>query len=118
MAPTGPEDRGRVPAAQSAQALDKRLELLANRDRRLVVSTLRDNDDDRLPVGVLTNIVARAHPDDVTPQSVLVDLHHVHLPKLQREGVVEYHADESLVVYCGDAALERCLRAIEDVAIE
>ena len=118
MTPAGPEDGGRGVRNSTEQSFDRWLELLANRDRRLVLSTLIENGDDRLPVGVLTDVIARKRAEDVTPQSVLIDLHHVHLPKLQRADVIEYDADESLVTYRSHGELERCLDAIEDVAAD
>ncbi|WP_424016763.1 DUF7344 domain-containing protein [Halorientalis pallida] len=118
MSSPGPEDDRPALGESADPSFDRWLELLAHRDRRLVVSTLLENGDDRLPVGVLTDVIVRERADDVRPQSVLIDLHHVHLPKLQRADVIEYEREASLVVYRGNEELERCLRAIEDVAAD
>ncbi|RXK50080.1 DUF7344 domain-containing protein [Halorientalis pallida] len=118
MTPAGPEDGGRELRNSADPSFDRWLELLANRDRRLVLSTLIENGDDRLPVGVLTDVIARKRPEDVTPQSVLIELHHVHLPKLHRADAIEYDPDESLVTYRGHDGLERCLRAVRDAAAD
>jgi len=118
MTSAGPEGGGREVHDPAEPSFGRWLELLANSDRRLVLSTLLENGDDRLPVGVLTDVITRERSEDVTPQSALIDLHHVHLPKLQRADVIEYDADESLVTYRGHEDLERCLAAIEDLAAD
>lgn len=118
MTPGGSTEDGRALDDSLEPSLDRWLELLAHRDRRVVLSTLVANDDDRLPVGVLTDVVAGDRPTETTPQSVLIGLHHVHLPKLQRADVIEYHPDESMVTYRGHEELERCLHAIEDAAAD
>lgn len=43
-------------------------------------------------------------------RSVDLQLHHVHLPRLEDGGVVDYDRDAGLVRYSGDERLERLLR--------
>jgi len=118
MTPRESESGGREPDKTADPSFDRWLELLAHRDRRLVLSTLAENGEERLPLGVLTDVIVREREDDVNAESVLIDLHHVHLPKLRRADVVEYDPEESLVTYRGHDGLERCLRAVQDAAAD
>jgi len=118
MTPREYESDGRRLDSTADPSFDRWLELLAHRDRRLVLSTLAENGDERIPVSVLSDEVARERGDDVNPEAVLIDLHHVHLPKLSREDIIEYDPEESLVTYRGHDGLERCLRAVQDAAAD
>ena len=64
-------------------SLDELLGLLGDHHRRRVVTELADNS----PVTVEEFVRAA---DGVAPHSVAITLHHTHLPKLQRAGVVTW----------------------------
>jgi glycine cleavage system regulatory protein len=115
MSPSDADDDSQLLDGPPETTLDEQLELLADRDRRVVLATLLEHGDERLPVGVLTDVVARSRPEAVSEQTVLTALHHVHLPKLDCANVIEYDAEASLVTYRGDERLEHCLGAIRPV---
>lgn len=76
-------------------------ELLANRRRRHVLSYLRDHPHEEIPIDDLTSqVIARelmAGEGPVDPESVSATLHHVHLPKLDDAGIVDYDEDAHVV---------------------
>ncbi|MFC7154655.1 hypothetical protein ACFQPA_04195 [Halomarina halobia] len=75
--------------------------LLANHRRRYVLSYLDDRSGEAVSVADLASqVVARElvmGPTPVDPESVEVTLTHVHLPRLDDAGVIEYDRDADTV---------------------
>jgi len=95
--------------------LDDRLALLADRDRRLVVSTLAGGETDRVPVTRLVEALSQASGDGHDPQRIRLRLHHQHLPRLQSAGVLTYDDESAVVRYHGDPLLEECLSSFAEL---
>ncbi|WP_336000655.1 DUF7344 domain-containing protein [Halorientalis halophila] len=118
MTPSGSDRDVASADALGDSTLDACFELLAHRNRRLLLSTLAETGDDRLPLGVLTDQIVSKRVGAVDHESIVTELHHVHLPKLEAEGVLEYDADRSMVLYRGDERIERFLHAVEQAGAD
>ncbi|WP_205628434.1 DUF7344 domain-containing protein [Haloprofundus marisrubri] len=78
----------------AAPAMDTMLDILANRYRRRVLVALLDHnpqDDDE------TQIPDDAAPDDEDPEELLLQMRHVHLPKLEEAGFIEWDQETNSV---------------------
>ncbi len=98
------------PAGRVALSLDATLELLANHDRRAVLSYLRDAPGATATTGDLTDYLVerRAARTGERParSHVRSTLQHIHVPKLADAGVVDYDARTDEVRYWGSERLE------------
>ena len=95
------------------EGIDRRLRLLADRDRRLLVSQLL-TDDEPVRLEALATVLTDGRAPPLDHETALSVLHHEHLPRLDREGIVSYDPTDRSVVYNGDALLEECLRALSE----
>jgi hypothetical protein len=114
MSPDAADDGGTVRDVAGGTPLDDRLQVLAHPDRRVLLATFRESGVERLPVAALADDVATERADAPTRRELNTALHHVHLPRCDDAGVLEYDADQSLAIYHGDELLERCLDVIDD----
>lgn len=77
--------------------------VLGDPRRERVASLLAAADDAALPLDDLARAIAALErgeaglPPDAAVESLRVSLHHVHLPKLENTGIVEYDADDTTV---------------------
>ncbi|UPV73121.1 hypothetical protein M0R89_11235 [Halorussus limi] len=98
-------------------SLDATLELLANHDRRAIISYLRDATRQTATADELADhlVERRAARTGERPgrSHVLSTLHHIHLPKLVDAGVVDYDARRQEVRYWGSERLETWHERIE-----
>jgi hypothetical protein len=98
------------PAGSVTLSLDATLELLANHDRRAIISYLRDASRRTATVDELAkHLVERcaAQTGERPGRShVRSTLHHIHVPKLVDAGVVDYDARTQEVRYWGSERLE------------
>ena len=98
------------PAGSVTLSLDATLELLANHDRRAIISYLRDTPDATATTEDLTDYLVerRAARTGERParSHVHSTLHHIHVPKLVDAGVVDYDARTKEVRYWGTERLE------------
>jgi len=78
------------------------LDALAHERRRSVCEALAAADREFLPLEELTERVAARDHDGADPQTVRVELHHVHLPKLDEAGLLEYDYELNTVCYESD----------------
>ena len=115
MTDSEPDDGSSSVEGGSAE-LDARFSLLADRDRRLVLSTLAAAETDRVPVARLAEILSQAGSEERDSHRARISLHHRHLPRLQREDVLTYDDEAAVVRYHGDALLEQCLSSLEDMS--
>lgn len=101
-------------------SLDSVLSILSVGRRRTILYHLRDRDaDGPISLNQLVERVQRrenAAPNresSLSAAEVRIALAHNHLPKLDEAGIVEYDADEHLVTYNENPALESCLDYVE-----
>jgi|GEM_PF-2368997 len=89
--------------------IDAVLEVLADARRRRIIQILRTRGSDAMPVPVLAEALATREPDSRDPARLTVSLRHVHLPKLDSTGIVEYTAERSQVRYTEPPLVEQLL---------
>lgn len=92
-----------------APGWDDVLRSLGDKRRRVILSALfmRGGPMDRTDLAA--EVAARVRHDedgDLSVESTLLDLHHVHVPKLENAGLVGYDPDEETVSYEGHPALD------------
>lgn len=84
------------------------LDALAHRRRRCVCEVLAAADRKFLPLSEVTEQVV-ASPEgrtDEATETVKIKLHHVHLPKLDEAGLLEYDHETNAVYYERDPVVE------------
>jgi len=91
------------------ERLDAVFEVLADARRRRIIRILRTQDGDTIPVPALAQALASREPGESEPDQLTISLRHVHLPKLDATGVVEYTAERAQVRYVGPSLVERLL---------
>lgn len=92
---------------------DDILECLADERRRTALATLHDYGGRTFRWTLARDVAAQgADRDDV--ETVLVALHHVHLPKLADAGLVEYDQEAGTVASCGQRTLESIVEFYND----
>lgn len=79
------------------------LDALAHERRRSVCEVLAAADREFLPLDALSERVAGRHHDGADaptdPRTVRIELHHVHLPKLDEAELLEYDHETHAVYY-------------------
>lgn len=103
----GEESRGNR-GRQDETRVDAVFDALSDARRRRVIRALQAHD---APVSVqaLAEALAAREPGDPDPDRLVVSLQHVHLPKLDATGVVEYAPEQSRVRYEDPALVEQLL---------
>lgn len=88
---------------------DDILACLADKRRRIVLTTLYRNDGPMNRITLATEVAEDTQSDGETAEpveEVLLDLHHVHLPKLADAGLVTYDIDDETITYKGHPELD------------
>ncbi|WP_132057491.1 DUF7344 domain-containing protein [Halorussus amylolyticus] len=98
--------------SMTATELDALFECLASRQRRLVLTHLVETDDGIATFSNLIRHVLGEGTRDEDRERLAVRLHHVHLPKLDDHGFVEYDARSETVRYRGGPAVTEWIRSI------
>lgn len=83
-------------------------DVLASPIRRAVLRELRSRQSRQATVPSLAAAITDQVPA-VTDGSLPAVLHHIHLPKLDTAGVVEYDPERTTVRYSGDRTVEKHL---------
>lgn len=109
------EETGAVPVGVAFEALS------AETRRHLLYYLAEETDGEATPSELadrLCSIDAGSGPTN--RESIRVELHHRHLPKLAEAGLIEYEGRGEPVRYLGDPLVERCLAlvAVRDVGRE
>lgn len=89
-----------VDAPVAEQSLDEAFEVLAHRDRRAAVATLRKAGEPLAVTEVAAGVHERSSADRST-QALAVSLGHLHLPKLDEGDVIDYDRSEEEVAFDG-----------------
>lgn len=92
--------------------MDERFALLADRLRRDTVRYLCPSEGEWVDREELVVSLSRRRgsPDR---RCIDLQLHHVHLPRLEDAGVLDYDRDAARVRYLGDEELERLVRSAD-----
>ncbi|GAB3320208.1 hypothetical protein EI982_12960 [Haloplanus rallus] len=90
------------------ERLDAVFEVLADARRRRVIRVLSGGETEVTTVATLAEALAERDPAPV--DRLVVSLGHVHLPKLDAAGVIDYLPDRSTVRYDGAPLAERLLK--------
>lgn len=91
--------------------VDAVFDVLSNARRRRIIRELRTNGD-AMFVPALAEALAVREPGTPDPDRLVVSLQHVHLPKLDATGVVEYGREQSQVRYDETPLVERLLEQV------
>lgn len=88
---------------------------VADERRRRVLEHLQDVEDGTAAFDQLVDHVVEQESDAETTdrESVIVDLYHVHLPKLADYGVIEYDDCPETVEYVSDPTVESLLEGMD-----
>jgi hypothetical protein len=104
-------------AAEADDSLDSVFELLANHHRRHALVYLAGMNDETASVSEVLDYVVARNADSVEDlheaEDVASALHHVHLPKLEAAGVVDYDVRSDTIRYHGQPLLEEGLALAE-----
>jgi hypothetical protein len=97
--------------AMTGEDLDALFEILADDQRRHILTYLEERDEDVAAFSELIDHVADERVGDPTDdhERVAVRLHHAHLPKLADLDLVEYDARSETVRYRGGPAVSEWL---------
>ncbi|UPV76452.1 hypothetical protein M0R89_20025 (plasmid) [Halorussus limi] len=99
--------------SDDSDSVDRSMSLLASKERREVIGYFDRNDVESATIEVLTDHLegTKVETDGGTPstRAAKAKLHHVHLPKLEAHGVVEYDARSGEVRYRPDERVEAIL---------
>ncbi|WP_135302749.1 DUF7344 domain-containing protein [Haloarcula amylovorans] len=94
------------------------VELLASRRRRTLLGLLIDAERTDHSLESLATAIAQTERESglgaIPSHRVAVSLYHVHLPKLDAAGVLDYDRETNRVRYCGDERIEAWLAAIDE----
>ncbi|WP_137286038.1 DUF7344 domain-containing protein [Halorussus salinisoli] len=100
--------------------IDRVLDLLASKERRKVIEYFDENAADTATVEVLSAQLGRVKVESGGTDQSSTDvakrqLHHVHLPKLEEYGVVEYDPRAGQIRYRPDEQVESISAFLDEV---
>lgn len=104
-------------------SFDTVLDLIAAARRRTLLYALKDSQSSSLTLDALVDAVSEREssiPKRTPPDSreeVRMALRHVHLPKLDEVGIVDYDPEAATVRYHRNEALEACLQYVETLEL-
>lgn len=122
MSPRNPEksseDRLDTDQDHPAEPLDRAFDLIADRQRRLVLYYFQQTTDGLATFEELVDYLivheAHSHIDLRDDTAVRAQLHDTHIPKLAAANIVKYEPHRQTIQYRSDPALEHLLeRAME-----
>ncbi|NEU58198.1 hypothetical protein [Halorussus sp. MSC15.2] len=99
--------------------IDRILKVLRNKERRKIVEYFADSDTDTASMEVLAAQLARLAVEadgtvEASTDATRTQLHHVHLPKLEEFGIVEYDSRTGDVRYHSDDRVESIVASLAD----
>lgn len=96
---------------RQSERVDELLSVLADGERRVILAYLQDDPNRTASLKTLAAVLAH---DSATDQDrARIQLHHTHLPALDRTPLLNYEAETRTVEYHGHPALDSLLETIE-----
>lgn len=99
-------------------AVDRLLKLLANEERRVILSAFIDSAEDSMSLLDLARYVATENPPPRNVQSDIdelrIKLAHTHLPKLESADIIEYDVVSRTVHYRPQEQVEQIYHFVTD----
>lgn len=113
------EDRDELLDGMVHRRLDGLLELVADRRRRILIELLRRKGDglttiEELVADLDRDEFARNTDRPPDPEALAIRLHHIHIPKLEEFGLVEYELVSGNVRYLPNEELEAVLDSLPE----
>lgn len=105
------DEPGRNRRRTDEERVDAIFGVLSDARRRRVIRLLRAREG-AVAVSALAEALAAREPGGPEPERLVVSLRHVHLPKLEGAGVVDYTSDRSQVRYRDVALVDRLLEQL------
>lgn len=93
-------------------------DLLADHRRRVLLYCLRDPAAESIELDALLPEWADRCPGRPDGREPAVEAHHLHLPKLDAAGVVDYDRSRRTIRYLGHPFLESCLDCLRELDVE
>lgn len=95
--------------------MDESFALLADQRRRVILTHLSRSDARRVPVEDLVEVICPEADAAVdSRKTIWRTLHHVHLPKLDANDIIEYQPEQNTVVYRPCEPIESMIGYIAD----
>lgn len=91
--------------------LDEQLSVLADRERRAIITHFRDAASHTATLDSLATVLAADSPTE--RDYARIRLHHIHLPKLADTPLLSYDHDTATVAYHGHPELELLLNTVD-----
>lgn len=88
--------------------------LLADPHRRAVFAYLENTEDGQATVSHLAAYTSQHACAGNSPSQIMIQLHHTHLPKVAKAGLIEYDPEQETVQYIGHPLIEDCLELLDD----
>ena len=99
-------------------SMDEMLDILASQERREILHTLSNMDEETISFDEVVRVLvdfreeeSGRRPSFDQMQGTLL---HVHLPKFEETGIIEYDERSEQLRYRGDSRLEAWLKLVED----
>jgi hypothetical protein len=81
--------------------IETAFDVLSSHERRLVCNHVADREKEAFSLDTLATVL------EAETDQARIELHHRHLPKLERAGLIEYDARSNTVRYHGQPSLEK-----------
>ncbi|QKY17535.1 ArsR family transcriptional regulator [Halorubrum sp. CBA1229] len=98
----------------TSEEIDRRLELLAQSERRAIIRFLQKTEADDVPIHSIRNHLRESDTRRDRCDDVTIALHHNHLPSLATTDVLDFDSSSETVRYRGDELVETLLDSIPE----
>ncbi|WP_224448276.1 DUF7344 domain-containing protein [Haloprofundus salilacus] len=94
------------------------LRVVADPCRRSILSQLIDTEETMVTINALVDHISPENPPPKTTathaDSLLIDVQHIHLPKLEDVNLIEYNPHTKMIRYNSNERVERVLRFVTE----
>ncbi|WP_247001066.1 DUF7344 domain-containing protein [Halosolutus gelatinilyticus] len=94
------------------------LRVVADPCRRSILSQLIDSEETVVTIDTLVDRISPENPPPKTTGThadpLLIDVHHIHLPKLEDANLIEYDPRTKMIRYTPNERVERVLRFVTE----